>query len=135
MNVDCDINNFLNRHCHYMSCVPRKCAFKSLSMSAKGWGPTNPSLCMTPTIKCTLLLSRMIFCSRCHTKRRIDRAPACQSFFGYDNDKDLKDSFPVTQLIFASCILVDVTEEYDPVQSPVLACATLGMNDLTSVNC
>ncbi len=43
--------------------------------------------------------SRVIFYSRCHTQRRIGGAPARQSFFGNDNDKDLKVCFPVMCVI------------------------------------
>ncbi len=49
-----------------------------------GWGPNNPSLGMTATSEYNL--------SR--------RAPARQSFFGYDNDKDLKVCFLVTCVIW-----------------------------------
>ena len=41
--------------------------------------------------------SRVQFYSRCHIQRR-NGAP-CQSFFGYDNDKNLKAYFPMTQLV------------------------------------
>ena len=30
--------------------------------------------------------------------------PACQSFFGYENDEDLKAWFPITQLILGVCL-------------------------------
>ena len=47
----------------------------------------------------TLLPPYIMFCSRCHTQRRIGRAPAHQSFLGYDNDKDLKVCFLVIRVI------------------------------------
>ena len=64
---------------------------------------------MTPTIKlytaaftdnCTLTLKTLYFflCSWCHTKRRIGETPTRQSFFWYDNDKNLKGRFPVTRM-------------------------------------
>ncbi len=37
-----------------------------------------------------------ILFSRCHTYRRISGTPAQQSFFGYDNDKNLKARFAMT---------------------------------------
>ena len=48
--------------------------------------------------------SRVIFYSRCRTQRRIGGAPARQSFFGYDNDKDFKVCFLVTHVIRFSAI-------------------------------
>ncbi len=43
--------------------------------------------------------SRVIFYSRWNTQRRIGGALACQFFFGYDNDKDLKVCFLVMRVL------------------------------------
>ncbi len=47
-------------------------------------------------------VGRVIFYSQCHT-----HSPARQSFFGYDNDKDLKVCFLVMRIIYRLlCIFV-----------------------------
>ena len=80
-----------------MSCVTRKCALRSLSLSYR----LQNTICEG---------SRVQFYSRCHTKRRIGGAPARQSFFVYDNDKDFKVCFLVTRLV---CFNV-----FDPTSDP-----------------
>ena len=79
-----------------LSSIMQKQVFRSLTLSyqkknwlAHGTSPSKPSIGKAPTRKYNLW-----------KQQSTDQgAPARQSFFGYDNDKDLKVCFPVTQVL------------------------------------
>ena len=83
----------------YMTRVTRKQTLRSLSSHPeKDWRAGALQILLWVWHRLQNIIyehSRVIFYSRCHIQRRIGGAPARQSFFGYDNDKDLKVCFLV----------------------------------------
>ncbi len=103
-----------------MSSVMKKRALRSLlsyqkkDLLASGWGPANPSFGMTPPFflydthfRILLSVKAVQYNFIVGLIPKLDWwGPACHSFFGYDNDKDLlKARFPMTQLV--NCNMFD----------------------------
>ena len=73
-----------------LNCVTGKCASRSLLLSYqnKDSGSTNPSFGMTPTTEYNLWRQQYTILQSVSYLKKDWRGPVCQSFFGYDNDKD-----------------------------------------------
>ena len=78
-----------------MNCVIGNCALRSLSLS---YPKKSPSLGMTQTIKLYSAAFTDYVMQSVSYQMKDWQVTAHRSFFGYDNNKDLKAPLPMTQL-------------------------------------